>query len=152
MLRYDSPVQLTSRTATRDAEIVGVTIPKGEEVIILLAGANRDPDVFDNPDEFKIDRANVTAHLSFSQGIHHCLGHALARLEAQVACEELTCRYEQISAAGNPVRRDLLVLRGFAHTWTPVPRHRQGGLVWLNSSWYGCQVGRRARTHRHRFS
>ncbi|MDA8067965.1 MAG: cytochrome P450 [Actinomycetota bacterium] len=113
MLRYDSPVQATSRIATEAAEVGNTTVPKGAAVLILLAGANRDPAVFDAPDEFRIDRPDAANHLSFSQGIHHCLGPALARLEAQVAFEELSRRYARLEAAGEPVRRNLLVLRGF---------------------------------------
>jgi cytochrome P450 len=88
-------------------------IPKGAQVIVAIGGANRDPDVFDQPGRLSIDRPNAAQHLSFSLGIHHCLGAALARLEARIAFEELTLRYPRLQLAGTPTRRPLLVLRGF---------------------------------------
>jgi cytochrome P450 len=113
MLRYDSPVQLTSRIATEDVEVGGTAIAAGRAVITLIGGANRDPEVFEQPDEFRIDRPDPARHLSFSLGIHHCLGASLARLEARIAIEELTRRYPALELAARPTRRSLLVLRGF---------------------------------------
>jgi len=82
-------------------------------VIVAIGGANRDPGVFAQPDRLIIDRPDASRHLSFSFGIHHCLGAALARLEGRIAVEELTRRYPGLTLAGTPVRRPLLVLRGF---------------------------------------
>jgi cytochrome P450 len=65
LLRYDSPVQLTSRIATEDVDVGGVVIPRGVSVIVALGGANRDPDVFDRPDRLRIDRPDASRHLSF---------------------------------------------------------------------------------------
>jgi cytochrome P450 len=113
LLRYDSPVQLTSRIATEDVEVGGVLIRKGAPIIAAIGGANRDPEVFDDPDSLRIDRPNASRHLAFSLGIHHCLGASLARLEGRIAIEELTRRYPRLEMAGTPVRRPLLVLRGF---------------------------------------
>ena len=113
LLRYDSPVQMTSRTAAEDVDVGGTVIGKGASIIVAIGGANRDPDVFDQPDRVRIDRPNASRHLAFSLGIHHCLGAALARLEGRVAVEELTRRYPELELAGTPVRRQLLVLRGF---------------------------------------
>jgi cytochrome P450 len=113
LLRYDSPVQMTSRTATEDVDVGGVVISKGESVIVAIGGANRDPGVFERPDRLRVDRPNASRHLAFSLGIHHCLGAALARLEGRIAIEELTRRYPALELAGTPVRRELLVLRGF---------------------------------------
>ncbi len=113
MLRYDSPVQLTSRFATEDIEVGDTLIPRGATVIVAIGGANRDPGVFDEPDRFKIDRPDASRHLSFSFGIHHCLGSALARLEGRIATEELTRRYPNLELAATPVRNRLLVLRGY---------------------------------------
>jgi cytochrome P450 len=113
LLRYDSPVQLTSRIATEDMDIGGAAIPRGALAIVAIGGANRDPCVFDQPDRLRIDRPNASRHLSFSFGIHHCLGAALARLEGRIAIEELTRRYPGLTTAAAPIRRPLLVLRGF---------------------------------------
>jgi cytochrome P450 len=113
LLRYDSPVQMTSRNATQDVELGGTLIRRGTPVIVAIGGANRDPAVFDEPGRLAIARSNAARHLSFSLGIHHCLGAALARLEGRIAVEELTRRYPELRLAGPTVRRPLLVLRGF---------------------------------------
>ena len=113
MLRYDSPVQMTSRIATEDVDLDGTVIPQGIPVIVAIGGANRDPAVFAEPARFLIGRPDPGRHLSFSLGIHHCLGAALARLEGRIAIEELTRRYPRLTLAAPPVRRPLLVLRGF---------------------------------------
>jgi cytochrome P450 len=113
MLRYDSPVQLTYRIATEDVEVGGSVIAKGQAVLVSIGGANRDPSVFEQPDEFRIDRPDPGRHLSFSLGTHHCLGSSLARLEGRIAIEELTRRYPALELAARPTRRSLLVLRGF---------------------------------------
>ena len=113
MLRYDSPVQLTSRIATEDVEVSGSVVAAGRAVLAVIGGANRDPGVFEQPDEFRIDRPDPGRHLSFSLGMHHCLGAALARLEGRIAIEELTRRYPALELAAPPTRRPLLVLRGF---------------------------------------
>jgi cytochrome P450 len=113
MLRYDSPVQLTSRIATEEVEVGGTVIGAGRAVLVAIGGANRDPEVFERPDEFRIDRPDPGRHLSFSLGLHHCLGAALARLEGRIAIEELTRRYPALELAAPPTRRSQLVLRGF---------------------------------------
>ncbi|HEU5417534.1 MAG TPA: cytochrome P450 [Streptosporangiaceae bacterium] len=113
MLRYDSPVQLTVRVATEDVEIGGRVIAAGRAVIVFIGGANRDPRVFEQPDEFRTDRPDPGRHLAFSLGIHHCLGASLARLEGRIAIEELTRRFPALELATPPARRPLLVLRGF---------------------------------------
>jgi cytochrome P450 len=113
LLRYDSPVQMTSRIATEDVDVDGTVIKKGIPVIVGIGGANRDPAVFAEPGRLLVDRPEAARHLSFSLGIHHCLGAALARLEGRIAMEELTRRFPQLTVAGTPVRRPLLVLRGF---------------------------------------
>ncbi|MFG3616196.1 cytochrome P450 [Nocardia sp. NPDC047654] len=115
MLRWDAPVQLVGRSALEDAEVSGQVVRKGEQVLLFLGAANRDPTHFSDPDRFSITR-DEGAPLSFSTGIHYCLGAPLARLEAQILFAELLplwSRLEPVSAA--PVRfRTNLVLRGVA--------------------------------------
>jgi cytochrome P450 len=113
LLRYDSPVQATSRVATEDIELEGKVVAKGESVIIALGGANRDPEAFIDPDRLDVTRPDANRHLSFSLGIHHCLGAMLARMEGRIAFEELTSRFAGMTVAAPPRRRDLLILRGF---------------------------------------
>jgi cytochrome P450 len=83
-VRYDSPLQLTKRLATRDVEVGGTRIPAGEQVLLCLGAANRDPDIFARPDEFDITR-DATGHLAFGYGMHGCLGGLLAELQAEIA-------------------------------------------------------------------
>lgn len=93
MLRYHGPVESTTmRWAFEDVEIGGVTIPKGDLVIPILYGANRDPDQFPEPDTFDVGR-EPNRHIAFGSGIHHCLGAPLARAEARIAFRLLLERY-----------------------------------------------------------
>ena len=89
LLRYISPVQGLARVTTRDVEVHGVTIPEGDQVLILYGAANYDERVFENPAEFDLDRGNVKAHWVFGHGIHFCLGNAIARLEIKVSLQAL---------------------------------------------------------------
>ena len=84
VLRYDPPVQLTTRVVTQPTTIGSVSVPEGGVLLMLLAAANRDPAVFADPDRFDITR-DARKHLSFAAGAHFCLGAPLARLEASVA-------------------------------------------------------------------
>jgi hypothetical protein len=113
ILRFDSPVQRTGRRARRDTELHGVTVRKGDVVVVLLGGANRDPRVFTDPGRFDIHRANARDHVSFSSGIHYCLGAALARMEGEVALRRLFERMPELVPAGEPHRRPTRILRGY---------------------------------------
>jgi cytochrome P450 len=88
VLRYESPVHSQARTTTRDVALHGEVIPEGKKVLLLFASGGRDERAFPDPDRFDVTRT-IERHLSFGHGIHHCLGAALARLEARVAFEEL---------------------------------------------------------------
>jgi cytochrome P450 len=115
VLRYDSPVQLTSRAALRDGlEIAGVPVSRNAEVLLLLGAANRDAARFRDPEEFEPDRPD-NQPLSFGAGGHFCLGAALARLEAVTAFPLLLDRFPQLAPAegAERIRSDRLVLRGY---------------------------------------
>lgn len=114
ILRFDSPVQMTARTASCDVEIAGCTIAEGDTVALLLGGANRDPQVFANPGRFDITRENAREHLAFASGVHACLGAALARVEGVTALRELFEGYPDMRLTQPPARRGLVNLRGFA--------------------------------------
>jgi cytochrome P450 len=113
VLRYDPPVLLTGRSAVRDTEVAGTRIPSGALVTTLLAAANRDPQVFERPDEFDITRADAKDHVSFSAGRHYCLGAALARMEGEVGLRMLFERYPDLERLPGARRRGTRILRGF---------------------------------------
>jgi cytochrome P450 len=112
LLRYDGPVHLTGRVATRDIDVGGVTVEAGQGVVTLLAAANRDPERFPDPDRLDLARADGP-HLTFSHGIHYCLGAALARLEGQEVLGALARRLPDAELAEEPVHREHFVLRGY---------------------------------------
>jgi cytochrome P450 len=111
VLRFDSPVQLTSRIGD-GTNVNGVPVPPGTGVVTLLGAGNRDPRRFTDPARFDPMRPDG-GPLSFGGGAHFCIGAALARLEGAVAFPRLLGRFPKISAAAEPTRRDTLVLRGF---------------------------------------
>ena len=112
LLRYDSPVQLTSRAALEDVTYKGQRFPRGTFVTFLLGAANHDPAVFADPGRLDLGRAN-NRHLAFGGGIHYCLGAPLARLEGEIALGTLARRLPGLAlAAGAPVYRDNVALRG----------------------------------------
>jgi cytochrome P450 len=113
VLRYDSPVQVTSRWNLEPMALAGHDLPDRSEVLLLLGAGNRDPERFAGPARF--DPARVgNQPLSFGAGPHYCLGAALARLEGQVAFPVLLERLPKLALAGVPQRRDRLTLRGYA--------------------------------------
>ena len=113
-LRYDSPVQFVARITTEPIDVGGVTIPAGEQMIVVVGAANHDPAQFADPDHLDVGRPErENRHLSFSAGPHFCLGASLARLEAQVAIDTLLRRlsdFDLVTTA--PTYRDHFVLRG----------------------------------------
>ena len=111
VLRFDSPVQLTSRTGY-DTTVGGLPVSGRTEVLTMLGAGNRDPRRFANPGRFDPARADG-GPLSFGGGAHFCIGAALARLEGAVAFPRLLRRFPKISAAGEPIRRETFLLRGF---------------------------------------
>jgi cytochrome P450 len=112
VLRFDAPVQLTSRWRADTAEIAGQRVTSADQVWLMLGAGNRDGRRFTDPDAFRPQRA-VSGPLSFGAGAHFCVGAALARLEAAVAFPRLLARFPALAPAGEPRRRDGLVLRGF---------------------------------------
>ena len=113
ILRYDSPVQATVRIAGEDTHAGGVPVPAGRFVSIMLGGANRDPEVFPDPQRFDVTRPNAREHLAFSSGIHFCLGASLARMEGAVALRRLFERFPDMTLSSGAVRRQLRILRGY---------------------------------------
>jgi cytochrome P450 len=112
VLRYESPVQATARVAREDLEIGGRRVRAGEQLLLLLGSANRDPEQFPDPDCFQSART-ARSHLAFGLGRHGCLGAALARLEARAALGALLRRYPRLELAPGPLHwQPSAVLRG----------------------------------------
>ncbi|MDQ1374810.1 MAG: hypothetical protein QOJ09_2148, partial [Actinomycetota bacterium] len=107
LLRYDSPVRLTVRTALADHQLEGETVQAGEQVIALLDAANHDPAVFVSPDVLDVTR-DAHRHVAFGAGAHYCLGAALARAEAQVALAALIALPDLQLAIDEPEWRPLV--------------------------------------------
>ena len=97
-LRALSPVQAMARTLKQDLTIDGVTMCAGERVVVAFGAANRDPAVFEDPDEVRLDRES-NPHMAFGVGLHRCLGSNLARREVNVAIEEFVARYPRFELA-----------------------------------------------------
>jgi cytochrome P450 len=114
LLRYDPPVQMTSRILLADYTIDGKTITKGQQAVLLLGSANRDPAEFENPEDLDLGRAD-NRHLAFGFGIHFCLGAPLARVEGQIALSTLVRRFTRLEMmTDQPQYKDNIVLRGLA--------------------------------------
>ncbi|MEX3107524.1 MULTISPECIES: cytochrome P450 [unclassified Streptomyces] len=114
-LRYDPPVQYSIRVAREEFEAAGRILPPDTVLMLVLGGANRDPDVFADPHRFDITRPDATSHLAFLSGAHYCVGAPLARMEADVALKVLAERAPGLRPAGPPVRRPTAALRGLLH-------------------------------------
>ena len=113
ILRFEAPVQVTKRVVTRDLRIHDLEIPRGGEVFLVLASANRDERRYERPDEFEI-RREPRRHLAFGDGIHHCLGAPLARLELRIVLEQLLETGLSYELNGQPTRLSSHFIRGFS--------------------------------------
>jgi len=111
-IRFDAPLHLFERTATKDTEIGGVEIKQGQKIAALLGSANRDASIFENPDTLDLTRS-PNPHIGFGAGIHFCIGAPLARLEMTVSLPALMTRFPNLELAQEPIRRQSFVLRGY---------------------------------------
>lgn len=119
-LRHGSTVVSWRRKATRDVEVGGVRIPAGARLMLMLASANRDEEVFEDPDTFDIDRGNANRHLAFGTGPHVCMGATLARREMRIFLEELTRRLPHMR-----------LVEGQKFTYVPNTTHRGPDELWV---------------------
>ena len=102
VLRVESPVNAVARTLTQQCEVEGVTFEPGDRVLLLVDSANYDGTAFEDPEQFRVDRAN-NAHLTFGHGIHKCEGQHLVRLELRVVIDEFLRRIPEYEIVGTPV-------------------------------------------------
>ncbi|WP_371547688.1 cytochrome P450 [Streptomyces sp. NBC_00554] len=111
LMRYDTPLQLFERWVLDDIEIDGTTIPHGAEIAMLFGSANHDPAVFTAPEELDLSRPD-NPHISFSAGIHYCIGAPLARLELTASLRALLSQAPTLTLTAEPVRKPAFVIRG----------------------------------------
>jgi cytochrome P450 len=111
LLRFDTPLQMFERWVLEPFEIHGVRIPRGAELGLLFGSANRDPSVFERPDELDLTR-EPNPHLSFGNGIHFCLGAPLGRQELQVSFATLMDRFPNLELVEEPRWKPNYVIRG----------------------------------------
>jgi cytochrome P450 len=111
LMRYDTPLQLFERWVLDDIEIAGTVIPRGTEIALLFGSANHDPEVFADPGRLDLARRD-NPHISFSAGIHYCLGAPLARIELEASMTALLERAPALALAEEPVRKPHFVIRG----------------------------------------
>jgi cytochrome P450 len=113
MIRFDPPLQLFERwVLTDDFAVDGVPIPRGAKIALLFGSANRDPRVFDRPDEFEVGRDNALQHIGFGGGIHVCIGAPLARIELEASLEALRAFWPDFQLAEEPSRTGAFVIWG----------------------------------------
>ncbi|HKK52118.1 MAG TPA: cytochrome P450 [Myxococcota bacterium] len=122
IIRWQTPLAYMRRTATRDTELGGKRIARGDRVLMWYVSANRDDSVIERADEFLIDRKNSKQHLSFGLGVHFCMGSRLAEMQLRVLWEEIMKRFRQVEVVGDPVRVKSSFVKGFAEL--PVRLHR----------------------------
>jgi cytochrome P450 len=113
MIRYDPPLQLFERWVLADGFSIGdVAIPRGEKIAMLFGAANRDPRVFDRPDEFDIGRENAAQHIGFGGGIHVCIGAPLARVELEASLDALRRYWPEFELVEEPRHTGAFVIWG----------------------------------------
>jgi cytochrome P450 len=112
VLRYDAPMQVTRRITLTDTDLGGTTIPAGEEIAVVLGAANRDSDIFPDPDAFRI-RRDHSRPLTFGAGTFFCIGAALARLEGVLVFRRLISRFPTLRLAEGAIHNRRSVLRGY---------------------------------------
>jgi cytochrome P450 len=111
LMRYDTPLQLFERWVLDDVEIDGTVIPRGSEIAMLFGSANHDPAVFTDPDRLDLTRTD-NPHISFSAGIHYCIGAPLARIELAASMTALLRQAPTLTPAAEPRRKPNFVIRG----------------------------------------
>ena len=120
-IRWQTPLAHMSRIATRDVEVGGKSIKKGERVVMWYVSGNRDESVIDNPDAYIIDRERPRQHLSFGFGIHRCVGNRVAEMQLTIIWEEILKRFPRIEVVGEPTRTYSSFVHGYEHLPVIIP-------------------------------
>ena len=116
-IRWQTPLAHMSRVATRDVELGGKTIRKGERVVMWYISGNRDETMVENPNDYIIDRERPRQHMSFGFGIHRCVGNRVAEMQLTIIWEEILKRFPEIRVVGDPV----LNYSAFVHGYESLP-------------------------------
>jgi cytochrome P450 len=116
-IRWQTPLAHMSRVATRDVELGGKTIKKGDRVVMWYISGNRDEEMVENPNDFIIDRERPRQHMSFGFGIHRCVGNRVAEMQLTIIWEEILKRFPEIKVVGDPV----LNWSAFVHGYESLP-------------------------------
>jgi cytochrome P450 len=124
-IRWQTPVAHMARTATRDVEIGGRAIAKGERVVMWYVSGNRDPREIEDPYRYKVDRKRSRHHMSFGFGVHRCVGNRLAELQLTIIWEEILRRFPLIEVVGEPVRSNSILLRAIESLPVLIPERRR---------------------------
>ncbi len=123
IIRWQTPLAHMRRTATRDTELAGKRIRKGDKLVLWYVSANRDSSVIERADEFLIDRPDSKQHLSFGWGVHFCMGSRLAEMQLRVLWEETLERFRFVEVVGEPIRVPSNFVKGYSelpvrvHPW-----------------------------------
>ncbi len=120
-IRWQTPLAHMRRTANRDVEMHGQTIKKGDKVVMWYVSGNRDPEQFENPNAYLIDRPNARQHMAFGFGLHRCMGNRLAELQLKVVWEEILKRFDKIEVVGEAERSYSSFVRGYTNLPVRLP-------------------------------
>lgn len=121
IIRFQTPLAHMRRIALEDFELGGKTIRKGDKVVMWYCSGNRDEEVIEEPDAFRIDRERARHHVSFGFGIHRCMGNRVAEMQLRILWEEILARFDRIELVGEPVRVSSNFVTGY--TELPVRLH-----------------------------
>jgi cytochrome P450 len=123
IIRWQTPLAHMRRTTLRDTELGGKRIKQGDKVVMWYVSGNRDIDVFEQPDDFRIDRPNARQHVSFGYGIHRCMGNRLGEMQLRVMWEEIMKRFHTVEVVERPLRVRSNFVKGYrelpvqVHAW-----------------------------------
>jgi cytochrome P450 len=120
-IRWQTPLAYMRRTATKDVELGGKTIKKGDKVLMWYVSGNRDEEIIDNPNAYIIDRPRPRNHLSFGFGIHRCVGNRLAELQLRILWEEILVRFPEIRVVEEPHRVRSFFVKGYESMQVIIP-------------------------------